>query len=164
LCIVSGISSVGNSLTLVSAIPRSVPKEYLREPLLGEWFIFLPTVFFFVLGGLLLLKAEALAAKLVPEEEGIPLTLGENASAYRLALRILGTYLLIQSVFGVARLILEAISSTKEGWYFHPRLWAEVVETAIKLPLSIYLLLGAKRFVAFVLKGSLHEKSPSEGV
>ena len=149
LCIVWGIQLAGS---LVGFTKRG------DATWIERWLPFTLSLLLFILATILLLGAKVFAQKLVPHSDEIHLTLGENQSAYTLALRIIGTVLIVEAIPRIAVFILGMVAYRTRTDFYYPRQLEYLAPAVVQLLLALYLLFGAKRFVAFVMKGSMRER------
>lgn len=149
LCIVWGVQLAGSLFVFLKRgdqiwIERSLP-------------LTLSLLLFFILAAILLLRTESLARKLVPESSELHLVIGENRSVYTLALRIIGAVLLVSAIPRVVVFAFSILAFGPRNEFWLPRQSEYALGAIIELLIALYLLFGAKRFVAFVMKGSMRE-------
>lgn len=148
LCFVWGIQVAGSLLVLVKQVDQTWIERSLPLTL---------SLLFFALAAILLLKTESLARKLVPESSELQLVVGDTQSVYTLALRILGAVLLVSAIPRIVAFVFSILAYRTGFEYYLPRQLEGAVSVIVELLIALYLLFGAKRFVAFVMKGSMRE-------
>ena len=121
LCVIWGIAAVAGGAISIVTLSRPMAQEQAQTSALLQWIYVAIPLLYFAVAGILFSKAHFLAAKLMPEAGEVQLTLGDNQSAFTLALRVLGAYLLTDSIIGLGGWAAGYASSQSHRGYWGNR-------------------------------------------